>query len=97
MGKAAPIYEVIHNTAAQPGFEMNIEYMCKLAGVSRSGYYSWIKNEEARAERDRQDEADFALILEAYNHRGYKKGARASQTGAYSHEHQEDPAVDEKV
>lgn len=77
MGKAAPIYEIIHNTAAQPGFEMNIEYMCKLAGVSRSGYYSWIKNEEARAERDRQDEADFALILEAYNHRGYKKGARS--------------------
>lgn len=50
--------------------------MCSLAGVSRSGYYNWLKNIHAREQRELQDQADFALILEAYKFRGYNKGAR---------------------
>lgn len=50
--------------------------MCALAGVSRSGYYSWLRNIHAREQRELQDKADFALILEAYKFRGYNKGAR---------------------
>ncbi|MCQ2960697.1 MAG: IS3 family transposase [Bacteroidales bacterium] len=50
--------------------------MCALAGVSRSGYYSWLRNIHAREQREFQDKADFALILEAYKFRGYNKGAR---------------------
>lgn len=51
--------------------------MCELAGVSRSGYYNWIRRAPARHNRELQDEADFALILDAYNYRGYAKGARS--------------------
>lgn len=51
--------------------------MCEFAGVSRSGYYRWLQNEDARFRRECRDAADFALILEAYNHRGYAKGARS--------------------
>ena len=51
--------------------------MCELAGVSRSGYYNWIRSAAARHNRELRDEADFALILEAYNYRGYAKGARS--------------------
>ena len=51
--------------------------MCELAGVSRSGYYNWIRSEGTRQLREKQDIDDFQLILEAYNHRGYAKGARS--------------------
>ena len=51
--------------------------MCELAGVSRSGYYNWLKNATKRHNKELQDEADFALILAAYNYRGYAKGARS--------------------
>lgn len=51
--------------------------MCALAGVSRSGYYNWLKRAAARHNKQLRDEADFALILDAYNYRGYAKGARS--------------------
>jgi transposase InsO family protein len=51
--------------------------MCELAGISRSGYYNWIRSASARHNKELRDEADFALILEAYKYRGYAKGARS--------------------
>lgn len=56
---------------------LNITWLCDIAGVSRSGYYNWIKNKEKREEKDQNDKKDFDLILEAYRHRGYKKGAKS--------------------
>ena len=53
--------------------------LCEIAGVSRSGYYNWIRSEDTRRKRERQDQADFARILEAYHYRGYAKGARSIQ------------------
>lgn len=50
--------------------------MCKLSGVSRSGYYNWKRSESSRNRREIQDRDDFELILNAYNYRGYAKGAR---------------------
>lgn len=50
--------------------------MCELSGVSRSGYYNWVRSEYSREQRELRDQADFALILEAYKFRGYDKGAR---------------------
>ena len=50
--------------------------MCQLAGVSRSGYYAWLKAKPSREDRDLQDAFDFALIKEAYDYKGWKKGAR---------------------
>ena len=48
--------------------------MCEIAGVSRSGYYNWVNSEDARDKKKANDRADFELVLEAYNFRGYKKG-----------------------
>lgn len=50
--------------------------MCALAGVTRSGYYNWVRSDDARTKRELRDKSDFALILDAYHHRGYAKGAR---------------------
>lgn len=51
--------------------------LCKIAKVSRSGYYRWIQAEGKREEREQQDREDFEIILEAYQYRGYSKGARS--------------------
>ena len=54
--------------------------MCDVAGVSRSGYYSWFKNKNQEDSylnrKELKDRADFDLILEAYKFRGYDKGRR---------------------
>ena len=55
---------------------MSVKELCELAGVTRSGYYNWLRHADAREKREQQDRADFELILNAYRHRGYAKGAR---------------------
>jgi putative transposase len=56
--------------------ELNISWLCENAGVSRSGYYNWLNAEPNRADKDLRDKADFELLLEAYQFRGYDKGRR---------------------
>lgn len=56
--------------------KLSVSSLCKMAGVSRSGYYQWLSRAGARAAKEAKDRADFELILEAYNHRGYDKGCR---------------------
>jgi len=56
--------------------ELNINWLCEMAGVSRSGYYNWLKSAEKRRNKDEQDKKNFDLILEAYRFRGYDKGRR---------------------
>ena len=55
---------------------MSVKMLCEIAGVSRSGYYNWVNAADKRSEKEVQDQADFELILVAYNHRGYDKGAK---------------------
>ena len=50
--------------------------LCEIAGVSRSGYYNWVNAEETRLKKEEQDRVDFELVLLAYKHRGYDKGAK---------------------
>ena len=57
---------------------LSVSELCRIANVSRSGYYRWVAATESRARREAQDQNDFALILQAYNHRGYAKGARST-------------------
>ena len=51
-------------------------YLCECIGVSKSGYYNYLKNENKRIERDNKDQKDFDLILRAYKFKKRKKGAR---------------------
>lgn len=70
-------FEIINQTLKEEDNLLNISSLCKIAGVSRSGYYRWIKTEEVRQKREQKDKEVFELILKAYNHRGYSKGARS--------------------
>ena len=76
MGIPSKKFELIHGIVNTPGNELTVKELCSIAGVSRSGYYNWIKSADKREERERQDRKDFELILEAYRHRGYDKGAK---------------------
>ena len=76
MNDSSAVFEIIHSIVSTPGNRLSVSGMCKTAGVSRSGYYAWVKAAPVRAEKEQQDRADFDLILEAYKHRGYTKGAQ---------------------
>lgn len=69
-------FEIIHSTLAASDNRLNAKMLCELAGVSRSGYYRWVSAADTREAREEHDRKDFALILQAYNQRGYSKGAR---------------------
>ena len=80
MGIQAPAdvkYRLIHETIRQDGNLLNISALCRIAGVSRSGYYAWLEAAPLRQKREEQDDADFILVKQAYEFRGYKKGARS--------------------
>ena len=80
MGIKAPPevkFAMIQAATAHDNNLLNISELCRLAGVSRSGYYRWLDAAPVRALREEQDKADFKLIVEAYNVRGYAKGARS--------------------
>lgn len=53
-------------------------YLCKVAGVSRSGYYKYFssENEELRKSKEEEDILAKQNILKAFNYKGRKKGAR---------------------
>lgn len=70
-------YKIIHDTIAHDNNLLNIQTLCQIAGVSRSGYYHWVNAQTYRDAKEAQDKADFDLILKAYQYRGYKKGARS--------------------
>ncbi len=76
MEKPSAVYEIIYSIVSAEDNVQNVKELCQIAGVSRSGYYNWVNSAGKRAEREARERADFALILEAYNFRGYDKGFR---------------------
>jgi len=57
------------------GNRLSIKSLCALAGVSRSGYYNWLKHPyPVCRSKEEQDALDYRLIREAYDFRGYAKG-----------------------
>lgn len=69
-------FELIHSIVTKEGNLQNVKELCEIAGVSRSGYYNWVAAADKREQKEAQDRADFDLILQAYNFRGYDKGIR---------------------
>ena len=76
MDKPNAKYGIIHEIVSQEDNLQNISELCEIAGVSRSGYYKWLNSADKRAEKEAKDQADFELILQAYQFRGYDKGIR---------------------
>lgn len=90
MGESGCKFEIIYETLKRKGNALSVIMLCDIAGVSRSGYYRWVSAEAKRNEKEEQDRADFEIILEAYKHRGYNKGARGIYMTLL---HQEPPIV----
>ena len=55
-----------------------VKYLCKIAGVSRSGYYNYfsVKSQEKRNRKDEKDEVVKEIIIKAFHFKNRKKGAR---------------------
>ena len=68
--------EAVREALADKNNVLTVKDLCELAGVSRSGYYNWIRSENARVLREAKDQEAFEKILEAYQFRGYAKGVR---------------------
>ena len=68
-------FAVIHEVLQQQDNLVSVQTLCDIAGVTRQGYYKWVKAAPEREARELADQADFELILEAYTFRGYDKGA----------------------
>ena len=76
MGRPANIFEIIYDITSKEDNVLTVSERCQMCNVSRSGYYRWIKAEETRKRKEEKDREDFDLILKAYMHRGYDKGAK---------------------
>ena len=77
MNESSCVFEVIEKTIKNNNNLLSVKDLCKTAGVSRSGYYAWLKAAPVREAAEEQDRRDFDLILEAYKMRSYKKGAES--------------------
>ena len=62
MDKPSAKYEVIYEIISQDGNLQNVKELCEIAGVSKSGYYNWIRSADKRAEKEAKDKADFECI-----------------------------------
>jgi len=73
---ASAKYSIIREMTLRDDNLLNISWLCEAACVSRSGYYHYLDTEDLRQQREENDRRDFTIILEAYQFRGYDKGAR---------------------
>jgi transposase InsO family protein len=78
-------FGIIREMAGRAGNRLDIKELCRIAGVSRSGYYRWLQAEPSRQVREERDKADFDQILIAYKYRGYDKGGRGVQMRLMRH------------
>ena len=76
MDTAGARFEAVREALADKKNILTVKELCELAGVSRSGYYRWIRAGKARDLRETKDREDFEKILEAYQFRGYAKSVR---------------------
>jgi len=69
-------FKIIYEMIQKENNLLTVSMLCEIAHVSRSGYYNWINSENIRIEKEDKDRKDFEIILQAYEYRGYDKGAK---------------------
>ena len=58
-------YAIIQEMTLRDNNLLNITWLCKVAGVSRSGYYYYLKTEDFRRQREEHDQKNFLKLLAA--------------------------------
>jgi putative transposase len=53
-----------------------VSYLCKIAQVSRSGFYAWLKATASRRQREENDRSDYKIIEEIFRKSNKKSGWR---------------------
>ena len=76
MNESSCVFEIIFNTINNSNNRLSVKSLCKIAGVSRSGFYAWVKAAPVRELQEQHDRADFDVILTAYKMHGYSNGAQ---------------------
>jgi transposase InsO family protein len=71
------IFKIIQSIISKYSYKNIISHLCKIAEVSRSGYYNYLNSSNKRNSKDEKDLELKHIILKAFNHRGYKKGSRS--------------------
>lgn len=74
---ALSIFVTIEEMTSSYNYKNMISHLCKIAGVSRSGYYNYLKSKKKKNDKEERDLELKEIILKAFNHRGYKKGSRS--------------------
>ena len=76
--KEKEIFKIIYTMTQNNKNKLNIKWLCFTAGVSRSGYYSYVKKLTSNEYllREEKDKEDFELILQAYQFKKRHKGAK---------------------
>ncbi|WP_242225423.1 IS3 family transposase [Bacillus cereus group sp. BfR-BA-01380] len=71
-------YLLIRSVIVKYNLRNMVSYLCKVAGVSRSGYYNYfsLSSQERRKQKNDQDEVAKEIILKAFRFKNRKKGAR---------------------
>ncbi len=75
-GKPSEIFKIMEKMLDNEDNVLTVSQLCKIAGVSRSGYYKYKQSKHIRIAKETADLKDFKLIKEAFNFKGYDKGAR---------------------
>lgn len=75
--KPVKVFELIKDIISKFNLTGMVRYLCKIADVSTSGYYSFLKTKTLRNSKEMKDLEAKEIILKAFNHRGYKKGSRS--------------------
>ena len=63
MGEPAAVFEIIHSSLRNREPRLTVVELCRIAGVSRSGYYNWVKTEAIRQAKEEADRKDCAVFI----------------------------------
>lgn len=75
--RISSIFALIQNILSKSKYKNMIRHLCDVIGVSKSGYYNYLKSESTRNIREQRDLELRRIVLKAFEHRGYKKGSRS--------------------
>jgi putative transposase len=66
---------LIEQTIRRFSLHRMVAFLCKMAGVCRSGYYAWLKAESMRLVREESDLKDYEIIKRIFDEKKGKAGA----------------------